>query len=55
MKKRSEVRRHRVKVSVSDRERRRLRDLAKREGKGVAVLMHELMLEALDRRAPPEK
>lgn len=55
VKKRADVRRHRVQVSVSDRDRKRLRDLAKREGSPVAQLMYDLMKAALDRRAPPER
>jgi len=53
VKKAADVRRHRFSVSVSDRELRRLRALARAEGKPLAVVLHELAIRELDRREPP--
>lgn len=48
--KRSDVRRHRVQVSLSDRDRKRLRELAKHEGTPVAQLMYDMLKRELERR-----
>jgi len=50
VKKRAEVRRHRFSVSVSDLDLRRIRAIARRERKPVAVVLYELALRGLDRR-----